>query len=101
MEEYGAGEILLTSMDRDGAMTGYDIALTKAVTERVGIPVIASGGAGSVQHIADAYFQAGAQAALIASLVHDGHTTCDKMKEELAALGVPVRISHRKRIYAA
>jgi cyclase len=95
MEEMGAGEILLTSMDRDGAMTGYDIALTKAVTERVGIPVIASGGAGSVEHIADAYFKAGAQAALIASLVHDGHTTCDKIKEELSSLGVPVRPAYR------
>jgi imidazole glycerol-phosphate synthase subunit HisF len=101
MEQYGAGEILLTSMDRDGAMTGYDIALTEAVTDLVGIPVIASGGAGSVQDIADAYFLAGAQAALIASLVHDGHTTCDKIKSELAKLDVPVRLTHGIQRYAA
>jgi cyclase len=91
MEALGAGEILLTSMDRDGTMDGYDLALTRAVTDRIGIPVIASGGAGSVSHIADAYHKAGAQAALIASLVHDGHTTCDLIKDELAASGIPVR----------
>ncbi len=91
MEKMGAGELLLTSMDRDGTMDGYDIPLTKAVTETVGIPVIASGGAGSVQHIADAYFKGGAQAALIASLLHDHHTTCDQIKVELAELGVPIR----------
>jgi len=88
-------------MDRDGAMTGYDIALTKAVTDRVGIPVIASGGAGSVQHMADAYFKGGAQAALIASLVHDGHMTCDQIKKELAVLDVPVRLARGHKSYAA
>lgn len=93
VEDLGAGEILLTSMDRDGAMTGYDLALTRAVTDAVGVPVIASGGAGSVQDIADAYTQGHAHAALIASLVHDGHTTCDRIKRELAAMGVPVRLA--------
>jgi cyclase len=92
MEALGAGEILLTSMDRDGAMTGYDIALTRAVTDAVNIPVIASGGAGSVKDIADAFTEGHAQAALIASLVHDGHTTCDEIKSELAEIGIPVRI---------
>jgi cyclase len=92
MEALGAGEILLTSMDRDGAMTGYDLALTRAVTDMVNIPVIASGGAGSVQDIANAYTEGHASAALIASLVHDGHTTCDKIKAELDLMGVPVRV---------
>jgi imidazole glycerol-phosphate synthase subunit HisF len=91
MEELGAGEIMLTSMDADGMMTGYDIPLTKAVTSRVSIPVIASGGAGTVDHIADAFTKANSSAALISSMVHYGHTTVDKIKEDLAGRGLHVR----------
>ena len=102
MQLLGAGELLLTSMDRDGTLGGYDLALTKAVGETVGIPVIASGGAGSVKDIADAYTEARADAALIASLVHDGHTTCDKIKAELAGTyGIPVRRQHGAQVYAS
>jgi cyclase len=92
MEGAGAGEILLTSMDRDGTKIGYDLELTRAVVERVGIPVIASGGAGSLAHLADGLTAGGASAALVASLFHYGEHTVREAKEHLARRGVPVRL---------
>ena len=86
----GAGEILLTSIDRDGARSGYDLDLTRRVAEAVGVPVVASGGAGSAAHLAPA-FEAGADAALIAGILHDGLTTVTALKAALAAQGVPIR----------
>ena len=90
--ELGAGEIMLTSMDADGTMAGYDLPLTRAVCERVPIPVIASGGAGTIDHVADAFLEGKAQAALISSMVHYGHTTVGEIKENLRGRGLPVRI---------
>jgi cyclase len=88
--ERGAGEILLTSMDRDGTNDGYDLALTRAVSEAVGVPVIASGGAGTLEHLAAA-LQAGADAALAASIFHYGTYRVREAKEHLAAAGIAVR----------
>jgi cyclase len=89
--ELGAGEILLTSMDADGTLSGYDIGLTHAVTQAVPVPVIASGGAGSVSHFAEVLTRAGADAALAASLFHDGGLTIPGLKQDLKRRGVPVR----------
>jgi cyclase len=86
----GAGEILLTSIDRDGARTGYDLDLVRRVSEAVPVPVVASGGAGNADHLGDA-FDAGADAALLAGILHDGLTTVGALKASLAARGVPVR----------
>ena len=86
----GAGEILLTSMDRDGTNDGYDLELTRAVADAVGVPVIASGGAGTLAHLADA-LQAGADAALAASIFHYGTFRIREAKEHLAASGIAVR----------
>src|SRR3954469_15028191 len=88
--ERGAGEVLLTSMDRDGTNDGYDIALTRAVSEAVPVPVIASGGAGELDHLVDA-LRAGADAALCASIFHYGHYRVAEAKAHLAAAGVAVR----------
>jgi imidazole glycerol-phosphate synthase subunit HisF len=88
--ERGAGEILLTSMDRDGTSDGYDLQLTAAVSEAVGVPVIASGGAGELEHLAQA-LQAGADAALCASIFHYGRYTIPGAKAYLSAAGIPVR----------
>jgi imidazole glycerol-phosphate synthase subunit HisF len=88
--ERGAGEILLTSMDRDGTNNGYDLALTKAVSEAVGVPVIASGGAGELDHLAQA-LKAGADAALCASIFHYSQHTIPEAKTHLAAAGIDVR----------
>jgi len=88
--ERGAGEILLTSMDRDGTNDGYDLGLTRAVSEAVAVPVIASGGAGELDHLVDA-LRAGADAALCASIFHYGRFRVAEAKEHLAAAGVPVR----------
>ncbi len=88
--ERGAGEILLTSMDRDGTNDGYDLALTRAVSAAVGVPVIASGGAGTLEHLAEA-LQAGADAALAASIFHYGTFRVREAKEHLAAAGIAVR----------
>ena len=88
--ERGAGEVLLTSMDRDGTTDGYDLALTRAVAEAVGVPVIASGGAGELGHLAQA-LEAGADAALAASIFHYGQHTVAEAKEHLAAAGIAVR----------
>jgi cyclase len=88
--ERGAGEVLLTSMDRDGTNDGYDLPLTGAIAEAVGVPVIASGGAGALEHLADA-LTAGADAALAASIFHYGQFTVGEAKRHLAAAGIPVR----------
>jgi imidazole glycerol-phosphate synthase subunit HisF len=88
--ERGAGEILLTSMDRDGTNAGYDLPLTSAVSEAVSVPVIASGGAGELEHLAQA-LQAGADAALCASIFHYGQHTIPEAKAHLAAAGIEVR----------
>ena len=88
--ERGAGEILLTSMDRDGTKDGYDVALVRAVAEAVDVPVIASGGAGEPAHLVDA-LQAGADAVLCASIFHYGKYTIPEVREALRAAGVPMR----------
>jgi len=90
-ERLGAGEILLTSMDADGTRMGYDIELTRAVADTVGIPVIASGGAGTLDHIYDALTEGRADAALVASIVHYQIYTIKQIKDYLAERGVPVR----------
>jgi cyclase len=90
-EELGAGEILLTSMDRDGTKEGYDNLLNRSVAERVGIPVIASGGCGTLQHLADAFLEGKASAVLAASIFHFGHHTVVEAKAYLHELGVAVR----------
>lgn len=87
----GAGEILLTSMDADGTCGGYDLQLTRAVSEAVGIPVIASGGAGELQHLADVLREGLADAVLAASIFHFGKHTVAEAKEHLASQGLPVR----------
>lgn len=92
VEALGAGEILLTSMDRDGTQIGYDIELTRSVAQAVSIPVIASGGAGKPEHLYDALTEGMADAALIASMVHDGHYTIAELKEYLHQRGVAVRL---------
>jgi cyclase len=91
-EARGAGEILLTSMDSDGMRTGFDCELTAAVSESVGIPVIASGGAGTVGHFTDVFGRGKADAALAASIFHFGVSSARSLKEELAAAGVSVRL---------
>ncbi|MGH7762924.1 MAG: imidazole glycerol phosphate synthase subunit HisF [Candidatus Dormibacteraceae bacterium] len=90
-EQLGAGEILLTSMDRDGTHDGYDVALLRAVNAAVKLPVIASGGAGSVAHIHQALTEGGAEAALAASIFHFGELSIGTVKNELTALGLEVR----------
>ncbi len=90
--ELGAGEILLTSMDADGTLAGYDLALTQAVAEAVNVPVIASGGAGTMAHFAEVLTAGKAEAALAASLFHDGKLAIPDLKRYLAGEGVPVRL---------
>ncbi len=89
--ERGAGEILLTSIDRDGARTGYDLTLTRAVADAVHVPVIASGGAGVASHLVDAVVQGGADAVLVAGILHDGVTTVRALKQHMLESGLPVR----------
>jgi cyclase len=91
----GAGEILLTSMDRDGAKIGYDLELLKSVTSAVGVPVIASGGAGNAQHMVDAVVQGGADAVLAASIFHFGEVSIVDVKRAMADAGLPVRLTER------
>jgi cyclase len=91
MAEHGAGEILLTSMDRDGTKQGYDLELTRAVADAVGVPVIASGGVGTLEHMLDGLTTGGASAALVASIFHYGTHTVGEAKAFLAAHGVPMR----------
>jgi cyclase len=95
--ERGAGEILLTSMDRDGARDGYEIALTRAVSDAVRVPVVASGGCGSVEHMREAFVEGGASAALAASVFHFGAIRISEAKARLLEAGVPVRppFAHR------
>ena len=90
-ERLGAGEILLTSMDADGTKAGFDIAMTRAVEEAVGIPVIASGGCGCLEHFAQVFDQAHADAALAASLFHFGELTVGQVKDYLRTQNIPVR----------
>jgi imidazole glycerol-phosphate synthase subunit HisF len=89
--ERGAGEILLTSIDRDGARSGYDLALTRAVADAVSVPVIASGGAGQASHLVDAISDGHADAVLVAGILHDGLTTVRELKTAMTEAGFPVR----------
>ena len=92
MAEHGAGEILLTSMDRDGTKAGFDLDLTRAVSDAVSVPVIASGGVGNLDHLADGIQRGGADAVLAASIFHYGEFTVQQAKRHLAARGIPVRL---------
>lgn len=92
MQDLGAGEILLTSMDKDGKKTGFDLALTRAVTDALDIPVIASGGAGNLQHLADGIKKGGADAVLAASIFHFGEYTVRQAKQFMAKNGIEVRL---------
>lgn len=96
VERRGAGEILLTSMDCDGTKDGYDIELTRAVSEAVTIPVIASGGAGTLGHLVDAVKRGGASAVLAASIFHFGTYTIEQAKEAMVAAGLPARTLSKK-----
>lgn len=91
MAELGAGEILLTSMDRDGTRDGFELAMTRAITNAVDIPVIASGGVGTLQHLVDGVLEGGADAVLAASIFHFGEYTVGQAKEAMAAAGIEVR----------
>lgn len=92
MTAYGAGEILLTSMDRDGTRSGFDLALTRAVADAVTVPVIASGGVGTLEHLAEGIREGGATAVLAASIFHFGEYSIGEAKAHLAAAGLPVRL---------
>ena len=92
MAQRGAGEILLTSMDRDGTKSGFDLALTRAVSDAVSVPVIASGGVGNLDHLADGVQQGGADAVLAASIFHYGEYTVGQAKQRMAERGIPVRL---------
>jgi len=89
----GAGEILLTSIDRDGARTGYDLELTSAIADAVDVPVIASGGAGSAADVCDAITRGHADAALVAGIVHDGVTTVQEIKHAMSVNNIPIRVT--------
>jgi cyclase len=88
----GAGEILLTSMDRDGTRSGFDLELTRAVSDAVPVPVIASGGVGTLDHLADGIQRGGADAVLAASIFHFGEYTVAQAKALMAARGIPMRL---------
>jgi len=92
MDEAGAGEILLTSMDRDGTKTGFDLELTRAVSDAVGVPVVASGGVGALDHLADGVIAGGADAVLAASIFHFGEFSVRAAKERMRARGIEVRL---------
>jgi len=92
MQAYGAGEILLTSMDRDGTKIGFNLPLTRAVSDAVDIPVIASGGVGNLQHLVDGVVQGHADAVLAASIFHFGEYTVRQAKEAMRAAGIEVRL---------
>ena len=92
MAQFGAGEILLTSMDRDGTKAGFDLALTRAVSDAVPVPVIASGGVGNLDHLADGIQQGGADAVLAASIFHYGEYTVGQAKARMRERGIPVRL---------
>jgi imidazole glycerol-phosphate synthase subunit HisF len=92
MEAAGAGEILLTSMDRDGTRDGFDLALTRAVADAVGVPVIASGGVGAAEHLAEGVLDGHADAVLAASVFHFGDFTVRQAKEHMRSRGIEVRL---------
>jgi cyclase len=92
MESLGAGELLLTSMDRDGTKSGFDLGLTRAVSDAVGIPVIASGGVGGLQDLADGVLEGHADAVLAASIFHYGQHTVGEAKRFMAERGIPMRL---------
>lgn len=92
MEGLGAGEILLTSMDRDGTKNGFNLPLTRAISDAVAIPVIASGGVGNLQHLADGVIEGGADAVLAASIFHFGEYSISEAKEYMASQGIEMRI---------
>jgi cyclase len=92
MVEFGAGEILLTSMDKDGTKSGFNLPLTRAVSEAVSVPVIASGGVGNLDHLADGILEGKADAVLAASIFHFGEYTIQQAKEHMAARGIEVRL---------
>ena len=93
VELLGAGEILLTSMDRDGTRAGYDLGLTRMIADAVSVPVIASGGVGTLAHLAEGFLAGGADAVLAASIFHYGEHTIAEAKAHLAARGVAVRLT--------
>jgi cyclase len=95
--ERGAGEVLLTSMDRDGTTDGYDLELTRAVADAVAVPVIASGGVGELRHLVEGVTEGGADAVLAASIFHYGRHSVGEVKAALDAAGVPVRLSAATR----
>lgn len=92
MADYGAGEILLTSMDQDGMKNGFDLGVTKAITDAVSIPVIASGGVGNLQHLADGVLEGGADAVLAASIFHFGEYSVQEAKAHMADCGIEMRL---------
>jgi imidazole glycerol-phosphate synthase subunit HisF len=92
VEQLGAGAVLPTSMDTDGKQTGYDLPMTRAIADAVRVPVIASGGAGTLEHLAEAIVEGHADAVLVASIAHFGTYTIRQMKEYLASQGIPVRL---------
>jgi len=92
MNAYGAGEILLTSMDRDGTKRGFDLELTRAISEAVSIPVIASGGVGTLDHLADGILLGKADAVLAASIFHFAEYTIEQAKHHMRARGIEVRL---------
>ncbi len=92
MKDYGAGEILLTSMDRDGTKSGFDLALTRAISEAVSIPVIASGGVGNLDHLADGIIEGKADAVLAASIFHFAEYTIEQAKKHMQSRGIEVRL---------
>ncbi|MCG2635084.1 MAG: imidazole glycerol phosphate synthase subunit HisF [Gammaproteobacteria bacterium] len=94
MAELGAGEILLTSMDRDGTKAGFDLGLTRAVSDSVGIPVIASGGVGTLEHLVDGVVEGHADAVLAASIFHFGEYTIGQAKTKMATAGIPMRLDY-------
>ncbi|MDB2556333.1 HisA/HisF-related TIM barrel protein, partial [Luminiphilus sp.] len=91
MADYGAGEILLTSMDRDGTKDGYDLAITRAISDAVAVPVIASGGVGTLDHLVDGFKIGGADAVLAASVFHFGTYTVRQAKDHIANAGIRMR----------
>ena len=91
MTEHGAGEILLTSMDRDGTKSGFDLSLTRAIADAVSVPVIASGGVGTLDHLADGVIEGHASAVLAASIFHFGIYSIAEAKTAMAARGLPMR----------
>ena len=92
MADFGAGEILLTSMDRDGTKIGFDLALTRAISDAVQIPVIASGGVGNLEHLAEGVLEGGADAVLAASIFHFGEYTIEQAKRHMASRAIEVRL---------